>query len=426
MRLVFMNPHIFAYGRTVSSFLFGRKMFLKYNFFLESYIKDKEKEIAFYIDGSYTSFNINFFVLPRFFAYLELLCWIMINKVNPFRAKIYFNLKKLDPKNDVIFTFSRAIVNISEKSRSKLELNKYDGLIFIHFTHYFREIVKLSKYMRTIPHPIIVAENDLVNNTFFKKYFPFVNKVYQLPNVFGDRFVLKNRNYNKKLNKCLALGTMCPVEDKEFFDFFSNGKTLHPMRKMIYEKHQRFSNEIDSFIKEFKDVKTIKNINAEDPFIAKIVKKILPYVILEKIFPVPQKEYFQFDIVEKYNEYKMFICPEELVGLPSINVFEGMVCQCAYVGIDSPMYANLGMIPGIHYVAYKENDFEDLILKIRYYQKDPDELRKIAEKGYDFVRQNLNRKKIAGKFWNDLEMISGRFSKENVANFSCSFNEDSS
>ena len=63
MRLVLVNPHTFAYGKLVSGFIFRKKMLLKYDLFTQFYIKNRQKNIAFYIDGARTSFGIT---LPFF------------------------------------------------------------------------------------------------------------------------------------------------------------------------------------------------------------------------------------------------------------------------------------------------------------------------------------------------------------------------
>ena len=57
-------------------------------------------------------------------------------------------------------------------------------------------------------------------------------------------------------------------------------------------------------------------------------------------------------MVEKFNEYKMCLVGEEILGVPGIGYVEGMACGCAYIGLDSPMYRNLGLIPGVHYISY--------------------------------------------------------------------------
>ncbi len=409
MRLIFVNPHTFAYGNPVSGLLFRKRMNLKYDFFNQFYIKDARKNVAFYVDGTRTSFNVDFPFFALGFSYLELLAWMLLNKINPLNIKVYFSIKKLNPQEDILFTFARSVINVSKRNESKFEVHKFPGLVCMHFTHYFQKIKKLSKYVERIPHCIIVAESDLTNNAFFKKYFPTVETVYQLPYALSERFIVREVDFGKRRNTCMALGTLCPVDERAFFDFFGEGSVLHPMRRILYIHHQAFPREIDSFMKGFTNVKDFKKRDEHDSFGTQLLKKTLPYMILERIIPVPQKEYFQFDIVEKYNTYKMFVCPEEIIGLPSVNVFEGMACQCAYIGIEHPMYTDLGMIPGIHYITYKENDVEDLVSRIRYYQDHPRELQAIAQQGYHFVKDNFSRKKVSEVFWDDLCRISSRF-----------------
>lgn len=419
MRLVLANPHTFAYGKLVSGLVFGKRTITKYDFFIRYYIKKKPQQVAFYIDGTRNSFNINLPFGSLLFSYLELLVWMLANRINPFKIKVYFGLRKLRPESDVIFTFARSIINVSEKN--KLKLHEFKGIVLVHFTHYFQKTESLLGYIKNIPHCIIIAENNLVQNAFFKEYFPFIEEVYQLPYTFSDRFVLQEKDFEKRINKCIALGTLCPADEKEFCSFFKGESALQPMRRILYGQSHRFSQEIDSFIKGFVDIRILKKINPEDSFFIKIMKKLLPYVILERIIPVPQREYFKFDIVKQYNQYRMFVCPEEAIGLPSVNVFEGMACGCAYIGINDPMYTNLGMSPGAHYIAYKENDIEDLASKIRYYQAHPQELREIAINGYNFVRENFTKKKVAEVFWNDLEKISIDFSVYKKVGVNCSF-----
>ena len=299
-------------------------------------------------------------------------------------------------------------------------LSQFKGISIIHFTHYFKDVRKLSGYIKTLSNYIIAAENDLTKNEYFRYFFPFVKNVYQLPFAFGVRFTPRT-DYDSLVNKCLALGSITRIKNKEFLDFFKDAEGLHPMRKAIYDQAATYKNELDSLIKGFNDMANARKISSDDSWMSRLAKEYLPFFILEKFYPTAQINYFKFDIVDKFNHYKMFICSEESVGLPSINVFEGMACKCAYIGIEDPMYTHIGLIPGVHYVVYKKDDLEDLILKIRYYQSHPDELEEIAEKGYDFVKRNFSREKVAEVFWRDLEMISKEFSKNNQVIPVCNF-----
>ena len=41
-----------------------------------------------------------------------------------------------------------------------------------------------------------------------------------------------------------------------------------------------------------------------------------------------------------------------------IGFVEGMACGSAYIGLDDPMYKDIGLIPGKHYIIY--GTLEDL------------------------------------------------------------------
>jgi spore maturation protein CgeB len=106
-------------------------------------------------------------------------------------------------------------------------------------------------------------------------------------------------------------------------------------------------------------------------------------------------------MVEKFNEYKMFLCPEEIVGMPGIGFVEGMACGCAYIGLDSDMYKCLGLVPGKHYIPY-DGTLDDLRRKCMYYIYHTDEAEKIAKEGCAFVREHFNCEKVAGDFFNEI------------------------
>ena len=61
---------------------------------------------------------------------------------------------------------------------------------------------------------------------------------------------------------------------------------------------------------------------------------------------------FSFDMVAKFNEYKMCIVGEEITGVPGIGFVEGMVCGCAYIGLNNGLYEQYGLKEGVHYIGY--------------------------------------------------------------------------
>lgn len=64
----------------------------------------------------------------------------------------------------------------------------------------------------------------------------------------------------------------------------------------------------------------------------------------------------------------MHLVGEEILGIPGIGYVEGMACGSAYIGLDSPMYRELGLIPGIHYITY-DGTMEGLRKTVEFWQK---------------------------------------------------------
>ena len=135
------------------------------------------------------------------------------------------------------------------------------------------------------------------------------------------------------------------------------------------------------------------------------ISKIKTINYLQNIFLLGrQKKYFSFDIVEAFNNHKIFISPEERVGLPSINFVEGMSCGCAYIGIDSQIYKDLGLVKEKHFISY-DGTMNDLISKLNYYSNNDNLLRDIAENGYNFVISNFNKNVVKKVFLNDIDIF---------------------
>lgn len=101
-------------------------------------------------------------------------------------------------------------------------------------------------------------------------------------------------------------------------------------------------------------------------------------------------------MVESFNNYKMCIVGEEILGVPGIGFVEGMACGCAYIGQTLGYYEDLGMKAGIHYIGY-DGTLDDLKAKITYYQQpeQQEELERIANSGYEFVHDNFNGESAA-------------------------------
>ena len=239
-----------------------------------------------------------------------------------------------------------------------------------------------------------------------------------LPFVGQDRFK-SVKNFETRLNKALSTGTNThQMLDESFLSFFKSN-TLQPMRKSIIENSQILENYLHSLnsniglhfeksenhaenkfhIFKMKLISRIKFIFG-DPY--RLCKLVYHYILQHDFNSLKnEREYYKTNIVDIYNNYKMLIVPEEIIGLPGIGFIEGMFCGSAYIGLRDPMYQDLGLIEGMHYIAY-DGSLEDLISKISYYQENENELQRIAANGNDFVMKNFNQEKVAKDFFSNL------------------------
>lgn len=419
MRVVFHNPHSnFVIGRTLLDFLLRIRSYKKYSYLLE-YLQVEGKQFAIYVDGHDSSLPK---WLPRIFPIrAELFIWMLLNGLNPLKTTVLWNIEDL--KNDDIF-ISFSLRNLDQEYHGLDNINDKKFLKLFHITHFVQNTSLIAKNIRRLNIDFLIAENNLSKNSeYFKKYFTFYKKdVYYLPFVYQSRFT-RQVNFDKRLNKCLATGTIVDIRETgnpyEFKDFSTFYKTsvLQPKRAMVHKYKYRLHKYIDSYIGVLYENKLI--INRKN-FLLKIIGKLNNALISTR------RNYFKFDIVEKYNSYKMFINGEEINDLPGIGMVEGMACGCVYIGQKLSMYKDLGMKSGKHYISYN-GTLKDLIRKIKYYQKHNAKLELIAENGYNLITKKCNKYSAAKLFFADIEKLSSdyrkvRFNKKKIK-LRCSFAE---
>ena len=267
--------------------------------------------------------------------------------------------------------------------------------------------VLMGNHFISINHPIdlkqskieaFINEIDLSKNAFVNKYFNLEGvKQIVCPYVYGDRF--KNLNQERK-NKMLAIGTLSTCSGHpgyRLYRSFFNTEWIQPMRKEIFDQADKYKEEIDSYISYIYEDKKV--INKSDGWIEKKIK-----ALYNKYNGFTQVKYASFNMVKKFNEYKFFACPEELVGMPGIGFVEGMACGTAYIGVEGDIYESLGLKAGEHYIGY-DGTFEDLIDKIHYCQQHPNEIEKIAQTGMNYVRKHFNANIVASNLFKELAIL---------------------
>ena len=206
----------------------------------------------------------------------------------------------------------------------------------------------------------------------------------------------------KRMNKALAVGTITYSRYAEFLAVHGDS-CLQPIRRMIRDAAEQMTPYYDCVSRDYDEEHKGKEIRKNDNLIVKTYKSLW-----NKSHVGQQKSYFSFDMVEKFNQYKMFICGEEILGVPGIGFVEGMACGCAYIGCRAYDYAAYGMVEGVHYIGY-DGTLDDLQEKIEYYQQHEDELERIAQAGYAFARENFTPEVVTTKLLEQLKAEQDKY-----------------
>lgn len=393
MRIVFVNIHCNDFIlKTVAKRLTKRSFSPKHKYLLD-YLLDNGYEVACYVNkrGNFLMSNFGgkgsgLLSLNRFneFNYVLRKSGFGKNSIKLIRTPEQIR------EDDIVIYYS-----LWESQFDGCEQTKaFKAVSMIHF--YGDK--KQSSYVEKCNPDILFAEADLSKNSeIFKRNFKWFNKNFLLlPFVYQDRFK-SITSFSKRKNKAVAMGTLTHYNGQDFLDVYGSD-VYQPLRKQILDNAGSLSDIIDSYISEYAENDKQKKI-ADNEY--KIIKL---YKLLYNMFHVgKQTNYFSFNMVAKYNEYKICIVPEDIQGMPGIGFVEGMACGCAYIGLDYRGYTDYGMIPRKHFIPY-DGTLEDLRAKVEYYvsPEHERELSEIAQAGYMFVRDHFSKEKAAGAFMNAL------------------------
>lgn len=394
MKVYYVDMHCnIFFLRSINWILFRHKAPLKQRYILDYLVNDENIEVINLVTKEGTTLPTR--VLRKITRYIPLrvIEARIVHALNHLGGKVRIetNYRKIGERDCVVLypqfgTIPKELVHVKCKKiadhihfyglKEKAEVVRYTNT-----TYYFFD-VDLGKYSKLFQ-----------KNYFFMKDGFCWNRL-----AFQTRFKAKTR-FSERKNKCMAIGTVTRCSYEEFMDVYGSGE-YQPRRKMVYDEAGKYSEEIDSYMSEYQN-DSVLTINERDYWISKMVKKIYNFFNSGK-----QKKYFSFDIVEKYNEYQMFVCPEDINGSPGVGTFEGMACGCAMIGRDYGAFEDMGMLSGIHYIAY-DGTMENMIDKIRYYQRPENisELEKIAKKGCEFVRIHFNQDTAAREYLDVLKNL---------------------
>jgi hypothetical protein len=343
-------------------------------------------------------------VLKRLLDGLQLVLWCVLNKISLRRVGLIFTRKSLSDK-DVLFLmhYGNFTFETEELAAKGMALAQHLAELrihkVVHLTHYAYCPLSGARNLAILHPDLLVAENNLAaNSSYYGKYFGSVpGQFLCLPYTPAPRFQ-NRKSFDQRINKLVVTGSITyKMKSPEFIKFFGVDE-LQPMRRKLYEQAGDYQEQMDCLISDLDASRQKKPQHAQNWFIA----------LARRVFGRhAQQDYYKKDIVDIYNSYAMFAVPEEICDLPAIGFVEGMACGAAYLGLANPMYQDIGMVPGVHYIAY-DGTVADLMAKARFYQGRPDEVRRIADAGCRFARSYLSPDTVYAAFIERLQSMAAQ------------------
>lgn len=391
-RIVFVNLHSdWMLVRTAMVYIFKYSAAIKHGYLLRYLLDNPERyEVCNYINDRGFSIYTNG---PE---------WLMkfLNLFSGIENRITLKKSGIDPKSvtmlrkpsdirpeDIVILYNV----IQEGLRGMSGVNAFKVLSMLHFHGRKEE----DAAIREADIDCFLSESNLQQNSEIFRRFYHIDKPWIIhPFVFQERFK-PLVPFAERKNKVFSTGTITYKTHPEFLEVYGD-PCDQPIRKLVKDNPEYFADTIDCYSSDYLEGSDRKEVAPSDWKIVQIYKKIY-----NRFHTGHQTKYFSFNMVDKFNEYKMCLLGEEILGVPGIGFVEGMACGCAYIGLDSPMYRDYGLIPGVHYIPY-DGTKEGLRSVVEHYQKPENqvELERIASTGCDYVRTHFNGPAVAEQIIN--------------------------
>ena len=387
MRVVFVNLHSdWMLLRVAMVYVFKYSAAIKHGYLLKYLLEHPDEyEVCNYINDRgfslYTNGSGLLMKILNCFSGIENKITLHKNGIDNARITVLRKPEEIRPDDLVV------LYNVCGEGLRGMEgVKAFKALSMLHFHGRKEENDKISQ----AGIDCFFNEVDLSKTSeIFRKYY-HIDKPWVIhPFVFAERFQ-NSKPFAERQNKAFSTGTITYKTHEEFLSVYGVACN-QPARKFVKDNPEFFKDTIDCYSSDYLEDNPGKKINPGDNPVVKIYKKIYNRTHVGK-----QKKYFSFNMVEKFNDYKMCIVGEEILGVPGIGFVEGMACGAAYIGIDSPMYRDMGLVPDEHYIVY-DGTKEDLRRVIEYYQQpeNQQELERIANRGCEFVRTHFNGRAVA-------------------------------
>ena len=403
-RIVFVNLHSnWMLLRVAMVYVFKYSAAIKHKYLLDYLLAHPEEyEVCNYINergfSLYTNGSGLLIKLLNKLNGLENIITLKKNGINPKLIKVLRHPNQIK-KDDIVIIYNVC----HEGLRGMHEVKAFKALSLLHFHGRDGE----AEDIQDAGINCLFAETDLSKTSeIFRRYYPLQLPWVVHPFVYAERFKCM-KPFKERKTKCFSTGTITYKKHPEFLAVYGD-PCDQPARKFVKDNPDFFKDTVDCYSSDYLEDNEGKTISPNDNSIVRLYKKLYNRTHVGK-----QKKYFSFNMVEKFNEYKMHFVGEEILGVPGIGFVEGMACGSAYIGLDSPMYRDLGLIPGVHYIAY-DGTKEGLKSTVEYYQKleNQEELECIARNGYKFITTHFRGEFVAKQLLDNLIVEQDKWLKE--------------
>lgn len=389
-RIIFPNLHANEFlVKTLGKFLWKQSCAFKHKYFLEYLLNNPDIEVCNYI-------NEDGFTLAR--SLPKPIMWFLrklrfaenrfVMRKNGIKKNQVKVIKKSDIRpNDIVIGYRHVPCSLSDMDT----INAFKVISMIHF---HGEQSDSDLIQKANPN-LLLNESDLSQySEIFQKYYSwYQGKFLVHPFVAAPRFK-RIKPFAERENRCFSTGTITYKLHKEFLDVYGD-PCDQPTRKQILANQDDLTDYVACYNSDY----------LEDTDMKKYLPTDNKFTHYKKVWynmrhTGQQKKYFSFDMVEKFNDFKMCLIGEEILGIPGIGFVEGMACGCAYIGQTTGYYEDYGMREGVHYIGY-DGTLDDLKAKITYYQQPEhqEELERIANSGYEFAQEHFRGNVVAKKLF---------------------------
>lgn len=400
-RIVFVNLHGNGfYVKTTRQRLFKESWAQKRRYFLDYLLEIPEVEVCSYINSHGFSLGSYFFSTRPVIRYI--LSKLRFAEHNRTLKKNGISRKKITIlRNITEFRDDDIVLLYAWKPLQFTDMEKISALKVIDMVHFLFLTDEMRKLICSVDARAFCGESNLLR---FNRQFKDLNwkgEYITFPFVCAERF-RSVRPFKDRKNMAISVGTISFCVRENFKRMYGDS-ALQPVRKAIKDNEDELRELIACYNMPYYETNTEKREKRVSPE-GNTFKQL--YFMLSNSMHCQHKQYFSFDMVEKFNEFKMFIVGEEITGVPGIGFVEGMGCGCAYIGLNNGLYEQYGMQEGIHYIGY-DGTLNDLKEKIRFWQRPENQkrLEEIASNGCHYAHKHFNGRAISQTLLSKLMVI---------------------